>query len=79
MRRYLWEEAFNTTVYIQNRVPHKALGKMTLVEAFTRKKLDVIHLRIFGSLANCHIPRDTHSKLDQTTKKRYFVGYSETS
>lgn len=36
--RYLWEEACSTTIYIQNRVPHKALGKMTLEEALTRKK-----------------------------------------
>ncbi|KAH9292825.1 hypothetical protein KI387_042000, partial [Taxus chinensis] len=76
---YLWAEACSTTVYIQNRVPHKVLGKMTPEEAFTGKKPDVGHFRIFGSLAYCHIPEDTRTKLDQTTEKGYLVGYSETS
>ena len=64
MPRYLWAEACSTAVYIQNRVPHKVLGKMTPEEAFTRKKPDVCHFRIFESLAYCHIPRDTRTKLD---------------
>ena len=76
---YLWAEACNTTVYIQNRVPHKVLGKMTPEEAFTGKKPDVGHFRIFGSLAYCHISGDTRTKLDQTGERGYFVGYSETS
>ncbi|XP_059068930.1 U-box domain-containing protein 21-like [Cryptomeria japonica] len=53
---YLWAEACSTAVYIQNRIPHKVLGKMTPEEAFTRKKPDVSHFRIFGSLAYCHVP-----------------------
>ena len=77
--QYLWAEACNTAVYIQNRVPHKVLGKMTPEEAFTGKKPDVGHFRIFGSLAYCHILGDTCTKLDQTTERGYFVGYSETS
>lgn len=52
---------------------------MTLEEAFTGKKPDVSHFRIFGSLAYCHIPKDTRTKLDQTKERGYFVGYSETS
>ena len=52
---------------------------MTPKEAFIGKKPDVIHFRIFGSSAYYHIPSDTHTKLDQTAKRGYFVGYSETS
>ena len=52
---------------------------MTLEEAFIGKKLDVGHCKIFGSLAYCHIPGDTRTKLDQTVERGYFVGYSETS
>ena len=79
MPHYLWVEACNTKVYIQNRVPHKVLGKMRPKEAFTRKKPDVGHFRIFRSLAYCHIPSDTCIKLDQTIERGYFVGYNETS
>lgn len=46
---------------------------------FTGKKLEVSHLRIFGSASYWHVPDEKWSKLDQTTKKRFLVGYSETS
>jgi len=39
----------------------------------------VSHLRIFGSVAYCHIPDEKQSKLEQTTKVGYLVGYNETS
>ena len=52
---------------------------MTLEEAFTRKKHDVSHFKIFGSLAYCHILGDTCTKLDQAIERMYFVRYSETS
>ena len=77
--RFLSAEACNTKVYIQNRTPHRALGKTMPEGAFTRKKQEVGHFRIFGSLAYCHIPNEKRSKLDQTAEKGYLVGYSETS
>ena len=52
---------------------------MTPEEAFTRKKPNVGHFRIFGSLAYCHILGDTCTKLDQIAERGYYVGYSETS
>lgn len=36
--RFLWVEECNTTVYIQNKTPHKALGKKTPEGVFTGKK-----------------------------------------
>lgn len=79
MPRYLWAKACSTVVYIQNRVPHKVLGRMTPKQAFTSKKPDVSHFKIFRSLAYCHIPGDTRTKLDQTVERGYFVRCSETS
>ena len=55
------------------------MGKKTLEGIFTGKKVEVSHFRIFGSVAYCHIPDENRSKLDQTAKKGYLVGYSETS
>lgn len=63
---YLWAKACSMTIYIQNRDPHRALGKMTSKEAFTVKKLDVNHFRIFGILVYCHILGETRLTLDQT-------------
>jgi hypothetical protein len=35
---FLWAEACNTTVYLQNMSPHRALGNMTSDEDFTGQK-----------------------------------------
>jgi hypothetical protein len=45
---FLWEEACNTTIYVQNKSPHRILGDKTLEEAFSGVKLEIGHLRIFG-------------------------------
>ena len=66
-------------MYIQNRTPHRALSKKTLEEVFTRKKPEVRHLQIFGSVAYCHVPSEKRSKLDQTAERGYLVGYNDTS
>jgi hypothetical protein len=75
----LWAEAASTAVYIHNRCPHKALEEKTLEEVFTGCKPSVDHLRIFGSPVYIHIPKEKRTKLDPSSKKGTFVGYSETS
>eukprot|EP00253_Pinus_taeda_P032706 PITA_32706 len=77
MPKFMWAEACNTTVYVQNRTPHRALGKITPKKVFTGKTPEVSHFRIFKSLAYCRIPEQKGKKLDQTAKKGYLVGYSE--
>ena len=46
---------------------------------YTRKKLEVIHLKIFGFLVYVHIPKEKRTKLDPFGKNRIFVGYCEVS
>lgn len=77
MPKFLWAKACSTTVYVQNRAPHRVLGKITLEIVFTGKKSEVSHFSIVGSLAYYHIPEEKRKKLDQTTEKRYLVGYRE--
>eukprot|EP00253_Pinus_taeda_P032221 PITA_32221 len=38
MPRFIWEKAYSTLVYIQNKVAHKMLGKMTAEEDLTGKR-----------------------------------------
>jgi len=76
---FLWVETCNTTMYIQNRTPHRALGKKTAEGVFTGKKPKLSHLRMFGSIAYCHVPDDKRTKLDQTVEKGFLIGYNETS
>jgi hypothetical protein len=76
---FLWVEACNTVVFIQNKCLHKVLGRATPEEAFTGKKLDVSHFRIFGRLIYCHVPSESRKKLEPMTVKGIFVVYSETT
>ena len=77
MPKFLWAEACNTIVYVQNRTPHQALGKITPEKVFTGKTPEVNRFRIFGNLAYYHIPEEKRKKLDQIAEKGYLVGYGE--
>ena len=75
---HLWAEAFNTAVYVQNRCPHKVLGMSTPEEAYSGKRPDISHLRIFGSPVYMHVTKDARRKLDPTAEVGIFVGYTDT-
>jgi hypothetical protein len=46
---------------------------------FSRKKLEVIHLNIFGFPVFVHILKETRTKMEPSGKKGMFVGYCEVS
>jgi transposase InsO family protein len=52
-----WAEDVNTTVYLMNRSPTKALKGMVPEEAWTGRTVSLRHLRVFGSRAFAHIPK----------------------
>jgi hypothetical protein len=70
----LWAKAYSTVVYLQNRSPHRALGKKTPEEAFTGSRPDVEHLHIFGCSTFSHVPSEKRTKLDPTAEKGILVG-----
>lgn len=70
-----WAEAVNTAIYLKNRCIATGLG--TPFELWTGKKPDVSHLRIFGSEAMVHVPKERRLKWDKKAKKGILVGYSE--
>jgi hypothetical protein len=76
---FLWVEACYTAVYLQNRSPHKAVGSMTPEEAFSGKKPEVGHFRIFGCITYSYVPSEKRTKLEPMAERGIFVGYSETS
>ena len=77
--KFLWGEAADIVVYVQNRCPHSALDSKSPEEVFSDKIPDVSHFRVFGCLVYFHMPKEKRSKLDASGKKGRFVGYSETS
>ena len=58
MPKFPWAEACNTTIYVQNRTPHRVVGKITPEKVFTGKTPEVSDFRIFRSLAYCRIPEE---------------------
>ena len=72
-----WEEAINIVVYLQNRGPTKFLDLKTPFEVLYGYKLEVSHLRVFGSKAFAHIPKDERRKLDAKSVRCTFLGYCD--
>ena len=70
-----WAEALSTATYLRNKSPTSALKKTTPHEAWYGQKPRVDHLRVFGSSAYTHIPKDERGKLDSKTKKCILLGY----
>ena len=71
-----WAEAVNTSMYLLNRLPTKALKKKTPFEALSGVKPMVKHLRIFGCICYAHIPEIKRDKLDKKVEAGIFAGYS---
>ena len=75
---HLWVEAYDTAVYVKNHFPHRVLGMSTPEEAFSGKKPDISHLKIFGSPVYIHVTKDARKKLELTAEVGIFLGYTET-
>ena len=73
----LWNEAVNCASYIQNRVPHKLVLGTTPFEALFGNKLDVSHLRVFGSTAWAKILIDKRKDFESQSSECILLGYVE--
>jgi len=73
-----WAEAINTSVYILNRKP-RSLHKKIPYELWTRKAVDLRHLRKFGVDVYVHIPKQFRTKFSSKAKKMVLVEYENDS
>jgi transposase InsO family protein len=71
-----WAEAANTSVFLLNRLPTKALQPKTPFEAWFCYKPKLINLNIFGCLCFSYIPQNKRDKLDKKAEVEIFIGYS---
>jgi len=78
MPYYLWGESTSTIVYIMNRCPTKRLQGYTPKEAWSEKKPNVSHFKIFGSLCFKHVPEQIRKKLDDKAELMILIGYHPT-
>ncbi|XP_061376416.1 uncharacterized protein LOC133318434 [Gastrolobium bilobum] len=72
-----WAEAVATACYLKNRSPTSALKEKILYEALFGKRTDVSHIRVFGSEAYVHVPKERRSKFDSKYEKCIFIGYKD--
>jgi hypothetical protein len=75
----LWAKACLAIVYIMKRCPHRILKEKTAKEAFIGEKPQVANLHVFGCLVYNHIPDEKRTKLEPSSLKGLFVGYSKIS
>ena len=62
---------------MKNRSPTKILDLKKSFEVLYGYKPEVGHLRVFGSKAFSHIPKDERRKLDEKSVKCTFLGYCD--
>ncbi|KAE8705357.1 hypothetical protein F3Y22_tig00110429pilonHSYRG00830 [Hibiscus syriacus] len=74
---FLWAEAINTATYLINHGPSVPLDGRILEEVWSKKEINLSHLRVFGCISYVHIDSVERSKLDAKSKKCAFVGYGD--
>ncbi|KAG8501219.1 hypothetical protein CXB51_003321 [Gossypium anomalum] len=72
----IWAEAVNTAVYIQNRLPTKALTHKTPFEAWFGFKPSLDHIKVFGCLCYSQVPAVKRDKLSKRAVPGILTGYS---
>ena len=76
----LWGEAAYTACYLYNRTARDYGDKhATPEEIWTGEKPDIFHLRVFGCVAYTQFAKEQRGKLDSTSMRGIFVGYTPTS
>ncbi|KAE8684638.1 Chitin elicitor receptor kinase 1 [Hibiscus syriacus] len=73
--KFLWAEAINTAAYLINRGPSVPLDGGIPEEAWSKKEINLSHLRVFGCISYVHIDSAERSKIDAKSNKCAFVGY----
>ncbi|GKV46281.1 hypothetical protein SLEP1_g53273 [Rubroshorea leprosula] len=74
-----WPKAVNWSVQILNRSPTSPLLDLTPEEAWNGRRPAIDYFRIFGCIANAHVPDQKRSKLDDKGEKCIFLGVSDQS
>ena len=71
-----WDEAFQTAVYLINRIPSKVIQSQTPLEKLLHTKPDYSFLRIFGCAVWPNLRPFNKHKLEFRSKRCVFLGYS---
>lgn len=72
-------EAVNTAMYLLNRCPTRVVWNMTPFEAWSGRKPSVKHLKVFGCVCYAQVPKVKRTKLEESSERCIFIGYSSKS
>lgn len=75
---HLWAEATYTAVYLKNRTASDTIG-VTPYEKWFGSRPSIGHLRVFGSEAYVHVPKEERTKWEKNSIKCQMIGYNEDS
>ncbi|PLW29459.1 hypothetical protein PCASD_16781 [Puccinia coronata f. sp. avenae] len=70
-----WSYAFSWAAHTLNRIPNKASGKLTPLEAFLKHRPQYGIFRVFGSTGYAHVPPELQKKLDPRAQRGHVVAY----
>jgi hypothetical protein len=73
-----WSAALIHTIYLKNRLYHKAIGK-TPYEGWTGIKPELDHLRTFGALVTARKPEKRPAKADRHTAHGVLLGFGSST
>lgn len=74
-----WAKVVACVAYILNRCPTKSVQNNVPEEAWSGRKQNVTHMRVFGCVVYSRVPDELGNKLDINEQKCIFVGYSDES
>ena len=74
----LWMEIAETVVYLKNCSPTSAVAT-TPYELWHGTRPNLSHLKIIGSTAYIHVPKERRTKLDTHSHKGIMIGYGGTN
>jgi len=74
--KQFWAKSTNTVVYLQNRLPTRAIKDMMPFKAWYGYKPSLNFLKIFGCLCFTHVPQIKRDKLDKRALPGILIGYS---
>ena len=76
MLNFYWAEAASTAFYLMNRCTTNGVHELTPYEILIGRKSILLHLKVFGSIANVRIPNKNKEKFDAKSEKCILIGYT---
>jgi transposase InsO family protein len=72
-----WSSAVCTFAYTRNKIPLAADPNHIPERLFLGKEINYTHLRVFGCVAWCHIPKERRHALEPKAIKCIMIGYGQ--